>query len=391
MVKWFLFAVAGMVYLAFCLSLGDSCAGPDRDGFAIGMFLAFGTPLALLLGLGIIGLLLGVEEESESAEARESWEPAESDDIEVVELVWQEDRDGVLLELTPGSDIKEPGSFILRAYECFSNVELEGISPYVGEFGFFEMKVQCRSDGRPTTLYVPRGAVVAKPHTIMNLTLTVLSPDGRVLGEKRFEHQLPLGPFSRLQLLRPVVNLLLRIGWVDGQIDRHELSIIEDALSRKFGVGPYDLQELEKWSREPISTPMIDDIIGVRDRFPMMNDESLLAMLTAVVRSNRRTSNAQVALLEEFVDQTSIAREKWTRFARSNKLIRSENEVFAAFELFGLEPDADRLDVVAAYRAKMREYHPDRAASMAPEFQELAHQKCQEFNRAWDVLSRHLS
>ena len=48
----------------------------------------------------------------------------------------------------------------------------------------------------------------------------------------------------------------------------------------------------------------------------------------------------------------------------------------------GVTPD----ELTRAYRAQMKKYHPDRVAGLPPEFQELAHQKAIEIQRAYAEL-----
>jgi len=48
----------------------------------------------------------------------------------------------------------------------------------------------------------------------------------------------------------------------------------------------------------------------------------------------------------------------------------------------GVTPD----ELARAYRAQMKKYHPDRVADLPPEFQQLAHQKAIEIQRAYAEL-----
>jgi hypothetical protein len=48
--------------------------------------------------------------------------------------------------------------------------------------------------------------------------------------------------------------------------------------------------------------------------------------------------------------------------------------------------NATEAQIKAAYREMMTKYHPDRAAHLAPEIQELAKRKAQAINRAHDML-----
>jgi DnaJ-class molecular chaperone len=45
-------------------------------------------------------------------------------------------------------------------------------------------------------------------------------------------------------------------------------------------------------------------------------------------------------------------------------------------------------ELKAAYRKVAQTYHPDKVASLAPEFQALAEQKMKEINRAYGLIMK---
>lgn len=59
---------------------------------------------------------------------------------------------------------------------------------------------------------------------------------------------------------------------------------------------------------------------------------------------------------------------------------------FDPFEVLGVPRSASSDAIHAAYRARMREYHPDKVAHLGVELQELAHAKAQQIERAYRQL-----
>ncbi len=61
-------------------------------------------------------------------------------------------------------------------------------------------------------------------------------------------------------------------------------------------------------------------------------------------------------------------------------------KAFDAYEVLGVARSASSDAIQAAYRARMKEYHPDKVAHLGEELQKLAHEKSQEIQRAYRQL-----
>lgn len=59
-----------------------------------------------------------------------------------------------------------------------------------------------------------------------------------------------------------------------------------------------------------------------------------------------------------------------------------------AHEVLGVDPAADQQQITDAYRRLAQQYHPDKVATLAPEFQELAERRMKEINGAYRALRR---
>jgi DnaJ-class molecular chaperone len=56
------------------------------------------------------------------------------------------------------------------------------------------------------------------------------------------------------------------------------------------------------------------------------------------------------------------------------------------YAVLGVPPGASGEEIAEAYRERIKEYHPDRVASLGPELRELAHRKTVEIQQARDAL-----
>lgn len=61
------------------------------------------------------------------------------------------------------------------------------------------------------------------------------------------------------------------------------------------------------------------------------------------------------------------------------------------WKVLGLVPGTSREEARRAFRALVAQYHPDKVAHLAPEFQELAERRTRELLQAWEQLEQELS
>ncbi|OAN19006.1 molecular chaperone DjlA [Photobacterium jeanii] len=68
----------------------------------------------------------------------------------------------------------------------------------------------------------------------------------------------------------------------------------------------------------------------------------------------------------------------------------SKDQLAAAYDVLGVSPSASAQELKRAYRKQMNEHHPDKLAAkgLPPEMMELAKQKAQELQAAYDLIRK---
>ena len=79
---------------------------------------------------------------------------------------------------------------------------------------------------------------------------------------------------------------------------------------------------------------------------------------------------------------------RWQERQRTGKDAREEQQR-EWWDILGTTSQATMEDVKRAYRDKVRQYHPDKVAGLAPEFTQLAEQRTRELNAALQQAKRH--
>ena len=67
---------------------------------------------------------------------------------------------------------------------------------------------------------------------------------------------------------------------------------------------------------------------------------------------------------------------------------KNEMNIDYAFKILNISSNSSIDEVKTAYKQKIKEYHPDRVASLGKELQVLAEQKTQEINECYNLIRK---
>lgn len=84
----------------------------------------------------------------------------------------------------------------------------------------------------------------------------------------------------------------------------------------------------------------------------------------------------------EQTEETRSTQGEAQQNARQSQSQAQQEELW--FRILGVNESAGKEEIASAYKAKIRQYHPDKVASLGPELRELAEIKSKQINAAYD-------
>ena len=122
---------------------------------------------------------------------------------------------------------------------------------------------------------------------------------------------------------------------------------------------------------------LIPDFLG--RGLGLIDDVMLIALLSIFYRKRLREYAARAS-------QESRGQQQRERSSRAQA--EASGNPSDPFEILGIDASASGDEIQAAYRARMREYHPDKVAHLGEELQKLAHRKAVEIQQAYQQLRK---
>jgi len=259
-----------------------------------------------------------------------------------------------------------------------------------------QLRVSGIINGNVVVAYVPAGAVPPNVSSTIFAVVRLAVPkhDGSflLLGEKPFSMTSPTAQqWSQVKLIEPLVALGMRVARADHQLLPEEIRHVRDYMQKAFELGASEQSALRKAMKMRHSGSTNTDLVdAIHLRFPYIEGDHLLDMLASIARCDGEISPAEVAVIREIaVECYGLTEAEWSEIQPALGLevqepVLPENH----WAVLSLVPGSSPAAVKTAYRNKMLAYHPDKVANLAPEFQQLAHEKTIEIRAAYDALLR---
>jgi DnaJ like chaperone protein len=193
-----------------------------------------------------------------------------------------------------------------------------------------------------------------------------------------------------------VVVLGAKMAKADGRVNREEIEafkrVFHIAAAQEAAVGAlFDRARLSAEGFEPYAF----QLARVFHANPTVLEEILSGLFMIAAADSAGLSSAEIVFLKRVAFIFGFGSEDFARIAAMSGVRMPERErpvrpTIEAFAILGIAETAEPDTIKAAYRALIREHHPDKlmAQGMPPEFVATATEKMKRINAAYDAVCK---
>ena len=193
-----------------------------------------------------------------------------------------------------------------------------------------------------------------------------------------------------------LVALLVKLGQIDGELERVEITAIRQFFQSPLG---YDGERL-LWVRDLIkearhSTESVASLCAqIAESYTLQERLIVLQVLASVAQADGRVTPAEERFVEEIAERLGLAafvrsfESGWGRRggAAGPAPPSSRERIDDALATLGLAHGATGAEIKQAWRNLSKENHPDRVNHLGEEFRRLAEERMRKINAAYDIL-----
>ena len=189
-----------------------------------------------------------------------------------------------------------------------------------------------------------------------------------------------------ISLLR-ICSMLIKS---DGTVEKIEVDIVRNYFKRTFGSYKAN-QVFSKAKSSKLKEYDLEQLVDVlKSKVIPTQYYAILQLLFAVAASDGKIANKEddfitrVGLLLQFTrDRIQIIR---NQFVNSN--VSSEGSIKQYLSVLGLSEGATKDEIKSAYRSLAKEFHPDKLNGMSQGIKDLAKEKFQQIQLAYENLNK---
>lgn len=189
-----------------------------------------------------------------------------------------------------------------------------------------------------------------------------------------------------------LVNILVNIAGIDGEVSRSELSAINNFFRHHLHYNQSQMFWVKELTKEAMAASVsLDELLAdFKANFAYEPRLILLELIYQVIYSKPDVINAELNVAEKIAAYLEI--NAYQHQAIHNKY-RGVSRAAADSEeryygVLGLKSGAGFAEIKQAYRRLSKEYHPDKVGHLGEEFRQVAEEKMKEINVAYNYLQK---
>lgn len=189
-----------------------------------------------------------------------------------------------------------------------------------------------------------------------------------------------------------LVNILVNIAAIDGEISRSELNAIYDFFRRHLNYNQDQIYWIKELAKEAMAAKVgLDELLAeFKESFGPEPRQILLELIYQVIYSKTGVSPVELTAAERIAVflginqyQAQAIHGKYRSQARSGPVGEERH-----YQVLGLSPEATFVEIKSAYRRLSMEFHPDKVAHLGEEFRKVAEEKMKDINGAYQFLKK---
>ena len=201
--------------------------------------------------------------------------------------------------------------------------------------------------------------------------------------------------------LKPLIDVCMRVVRADGRVVSEEVRLVKEYMVQILDLTQEDISQLKNAMKDKKSNAPSSSFAKIMQRLPNLHPVDLLDLLSDVAKSDGEIHSSEVEVIQEVALAAGLSAEQWVKTSehlglhagipqrdqvKTGLFARRRNNLQYAYEVLGIAPEATKVEIAAAYRNLVSDYHPDRVANLPKAFQDMAYEKMTRINAAYDML-----
>lgn len=193
-----------------------------------------------------------------------------------------------------------------------------------------------------------------------------------------------------------LVNILVNISKIDGQVTKEEISTIHRFFQYNLGYTQTKMHWVKELIKEAISsTATLETLLEeFRDTFAYEPRLILLELVYQILYTKTEVPEEELQVARNIASFLGISAydqrtfEAKYRYREQRRATSTEASAEHHYATLGLDPGANQDEIKRAYRKLSMQYHPDKVRHLGDEFRTVAEQKMKEINAAYDYFKK---